>query len=269
MTPLLPEQIEALQELRDACTALTIDVVVIGAIALRIWIPDLRRLTEDVDVAVGLDLDEFEPLTTRLTAAGWRQDHRWEPRWHSREQARVDLLPLGRRARQEKQIRWPRAETVMRAVGYDNAFSEATFREIAAGLEMRVVPLHVLALLKIVAYLDAPAIRQKDIGDLLLILDRYAEDGERRFGDDVLDAAIQYDEAGAFLLGRDLRTSCRGRSESEESAAVRQLLQRTTDPDFQIPPRLLHQHATAEYDTDDLSERQLKAMALGFAAHAE
>jgi predicted nucleotidyltransferase len=107
MTLLLPEQVDALQELRSVCEVLAIEIVVIGATALRAWIPDAPRLTEDVDVAIALDLDAFGPLTTRLANLGWRPDSRWEPRWHTRGHARVDLLPVGLRARQDRQIRWP------------------------------------------------------------------------------------------------------------------------------------------------------------------
>lgn len=189
MTPLLPEQRRP-RELRDVCETLAIDLVVIGATALRVWIPDAQRLTEDVDVAVALDLDGFGPLTARLSDLGWNPDDRWEPRWHSRGHARVDLLPIGLRAREEKQIRWPRVETVMRVVGYDGVFRHAVRCELAADLDIRVAPLHVLALLKLIAYLDAPALRQKDVGDLLLILDKYEDNGDRRFSDDPFDAGI-------------------------------------------------------------------------------
>ncbi|MGH9160107.1 MAG: hypothetical protein ACRD2X_08995 [Vicinamibacteraceae bacterium] len=56
------------------------------------------------------------------------------------------------------------------------------------------------------SYLDAPQTRQKDLGDVFTILRRYEESGERRFSDEMLDSGIQYDEAGAYLLGRDLKS---------------------------------------------------------------
>lgn len=262
MTPLLPEQVDALRELGDVCEALAIDIVVIGATALRVWIPDAQRLTEDVDVAVALDLDAFGLLTGRLTDLGWHPDSRWEPRWHSRGHARVDLLPVGLRARKDEQIRWPRAETVMRVVGYDGVFRQAVFCELAAGLEMRVAPLHVLALLKLVAYLDAPALREKDLGDLRLILYKYEESGDRRFSDDVLDAGIQYDEAGALLLGHDLRTVC---VTTEETDAVRQFLQRVMDRDFQFPVHVLHRRSAGDGARENL-DKLFGAFTLGFGA---
>jgi predicted nucleotidyltransferase len=261
MSALLPEQVDALRELRETCHGIGVDIVLIGAMALRIWLPDVRRLTEDVDVAVALDTSEFTSLAVRLTGLGWRADSRWEPRWHSRDGARVDLLPVGPRARRERRVAWPRAETVMRVVGYDGVFSEAVRCEMALGLEMRVAPLQVLALLKLAAYLDTPAMRQKDLGDLLVILDTYAEDADRRFGDDVLDSGLQYDEAGAFLLGRDLRTLC---VMSEEADTVHRFLTRVTSRDFQFPPHLVAWRAIESEARDTLFGRQLRALALGF-----
>jgi predicted nucleotidyltransferase len=261
MTVLLPEQAEALRELQGVCRDLGTEVVVVGAIALRAWIPDEYRLTEDVDVVVGLDLDEFESLATRLTALGWHPDARWEPRWHSRGGARVDLLPIGLRARQEGRIVWPRAETVMRVVGYDDIFRDAITCELSPGFQVGVAPLHVLAFLKVVAYLDAPALREKDLGDLLVILDKYGDDGVRRFSDDVLDAGVQYDEAGAFLLGRDLRALG---TAQEKADAVRRFLQRVMDRDFHMPGRLVRARTGDEDDLANRSRRQLAALARGF-----
>jgi hypothetical protein len=67
MNTLLSEQAEALRELQETCDMLGIDIVIIGAAALRVWLPDVHRVTEDVDVAVALDLDEFSLLTARFS----------------------------------------------------------------------------------------------------------------------------------------------------------------------------------------------------------
>jgi hypothetical protein len=48
----------------------------------------------------------------------------------------------------------------------------------APGLVAKVVPLVVLTLLKIVSYLDQPAVRQKDLDDIAAIVEVYADDGE-------------------------------------------------------------------------------------------
>ncbi|MPY86915.1 MAG: hypothetical protein GEU99_03240 [Luteitalea sp.] len=261
MTPLLPEQADALRALQRVCDELGIDVVVIGAIALRVWILHEYRVTEDIDVAVALDLDELQVLTVRLAFLGWRPDQRWEPRWHSPHGARVDLLPIGLRARQKRQVVWPRAETTMRVLGYEHVFQDATVHELEPGLRMRVPPLPVLALLKIVAYVDEPATRQKDLEDILVIIDTYEEDTERRFSDEVLDAGIQYDEAGAFLLGRDLQARC---TSAYEADVVRRFLGRVSDPDFQLPAHVARRRVSDEEGAESMLGRQLAALARGF-----
>lgn len=261
MSTLLPEQTAALRDLDRACRDLEVDAVVIGATALRVWLPDERRLSEDVDVALALDVDEFAPLTARLTDLPWRRDARWEPRWHSPGGARVDLLPLGVRARQDRQLVWPRAETTMRVVGYDVVFNEAIVRESGLDLQMRVALLHVLALLKVVAFLDDPVTRRKDLEDLVLILRRYAEDGDRRFGDDVIDADVQYADAGAFLLGRDLHALC---TMPDEIEAVRRFFPWAADRGFDIPRDPVRRDRNDEEEEDAQFVRWWRALARGF-----
>jgi predicted nucleotidyltransferase len=224
MIQLFPEQIEALRELQALCREIETDVVVIGAIAYRVWVSDEKRTTEDLDVAVAVDLEELHILTEGLVSRGWRQDKRYEHRWYSPANARLDLLPAGTKAREEKQITWPLAGTRMRLIGYDHVFADAVECQLAPGLKARVVPLAVLGLLKIAAYLDDPHGREKDLQDLARLMERYEEDGERRFSDEVLDAGVDYESAGAYLLGRDLAALCDERDEFEVvSTFIRQL----------------------------------------------
>ncbi len=228
MTTLLAEQADAVRQIHDICGRLAVDVVVIGAVAYRLWVDDQYRTTEDVDLVVGLDLVDLVRLTEPLIAAGWRQDPRREHRWISPRHARIDLLPAGAEARRDRYLDWPLAETRMSLVGFDHVFKDAVERELAPGLVARVVPLVLLTLLKIVSYLDQPAVRQKDLDDVAAIVDVYGEDGERRFSDDVLDAGVEYSEAGAYLLGRDLARLC---TERDERDAVDRFLHSTSQHD--------------------------------------
>lgn len=109
----------------------------------------------------------------------------------------------------------------MSLVGFDHVFEDAVERELAQGLVGKVVPLVVLTLLKIVSYLDQPAVRQKDLDDLAAIVEDYEKDGEKRFTDEVLDAGVDYNEAGAYLLGRDLAHLC---TKDDERDAVERFL---------------------------------------------
>ncbi len=264
MIVLLPEQAEALRQLQDVCRELGVDVVVVGAIGLRTWLQDEHRMTEDVDVAVALDLEYFEPLMARLAALGWRRDSRWEQRWHSFLGARVDLLPVGARARREQQIVWPRSNTRMRVVGFDHVFRDAVICELVPGLPARVAPLVVLALLKIVSYLDDPHARQKDLGDLLTILREYEEEGERRFSDDVLDSGVEYNESGAYLLGQDLKALCA--TATDERDVVQQFVKRAGDPDFHVPVSLVRAVGPIDDEAKRPFAREIAAFARGFGA---
>jgi predicted nucleotidyltransferase len=148
MTVLLAEQADAVREIQDFCGRLTADVVVIGAVAYRLWVQDQHRTTEDVDLVVALDLVDLPRLTDPLIASGWRRDRRREHRWISPNGARIDLLPAGVRARRDGHLDWPLAETRMSLVGFDHVFQDAVERELAPGLVGKVVPLVVLTLLK-------------------------------------------------------------------------------------------------------------------------
>ena len=68
---LLPEQVEAVRQLKRACQEAGVDAVIIGATAYRVWIDDDRR-TQDVDVALAVDIDQLGSLT----AACARRDGR-------------------------------------------------------------------------------------------------------------------------------------------------------------------------------------------------
>ncbi len=210
MTWLLPEQLSALNELQAACKRLGSDVVIIGAAAYRAWFNDPGRYTEDVDVAVAVDLEEFTILAEALTALGWRQEARREHRWYTPTNARIDLLPAGRKLRSAGRIEWPRSGMVMNLVGFEHVFAQAVTRQVSPGTSLRVIPVPVLALLKIASFLDSPYDRQKDAQDILSILERYEIEGDRRFSTEIYDAGVDYDRAGAFLLGQDLAMLCKG-----------------------------------------------------------
>lgn len=58
----------------------------------------------------------------------------------------------------------------------------------------------------VIAYMDDPYRRAKDLQDIQIILRRYAAGSDRLFSDEVFDAALpDFNMANAFLLGLDLR----------------------------------------------------------------
>ncbi len=261
MIVLLVEQVEAVRALRDVCHELGVDMVVIGAIVYRAWIDDETRVTEDIDVAVALDLNELPLLTEKLAARGWQQDHHREHRWMAPSDARVDLLPIGKKAREQKQLTWPLAGTTMSLVGFDHVFANAVDRELAPDLAVRILPLPVWSLLKMVSYLDDRALRLKDLQDLVRLMRKYEEDSDRRFSDEVLDAALDYEQAGAYLLGRDLARLC---TELDEVSVVDRFLGQVFDSERRM---LLEREDLFPQSTEQGElrlARDLAALARGF-----
>ncbi len=257
MIELLPEQVEALRQLQRAYQDAGVDAVIIGATAYRVWIDDDRR-TQDVDVAVAVDVDQLTPLTDRLKAAEWTQDPRREERWLTRSGARIDLLPIGEQARRAGHVTWPKAEMRMSVAGFEHVFAEAVEKELAPETVMKVVPLHVLALLKIVVYMDDPHGRTKDLEDLGRLMEQYELEGDRRFGDEVFEAGADFESAGAFLLGLDVGRLCTA-SEAKIVGALITVLQ----DDNNAAQRLLGRR-NADEQTVEERRKRAEAFAGGF-----
>jgi predicted nucleotidyltransferase len=257
MIELLPEQVEALRQLQRACQEAGVKAVIIGAIAYRVWINDDRR-TQDVDVALAVDIDQFGSLTDSLQAAGWASDPKREERWVTKTGARMDLLPIGEQARRTGYVTWPKAEMRMSVVGFEHVFAEAVEKELAPETVMKVAPLHVLALLKTVAYMDDPHGRSKDLEDLGRLMEQYELEGERRFGEDVFEAGADFESAGAFLLGSDVGRLCIG----SEAKIVGDLIMVLQD-DSQPVPRLLARGRIEESVIEE-TQKRIEAFAAGF-----
>lgn len=233
------------------------DAVIIGAIAYRVWIDDDRR-TQDVDVALAVDIDQFGSLTERLQAVGWTQDPKREERWVTKAGARVDLLPIGERARRAGYLTWPKAEMRMSVVGFEHVFTEALEEELAPETVMKIAPLHVLALLKTVAYMDDPHGRSKDLEDLGWLMEQHELEGERRFDAEVFEAGADFESAGAFLLGLDVGRLCTG----GEAKIVGNLIAALQD-DSQPAQRHLGGGRFEEFVIEERQKR-IEAFAAGF-----
>lgn len=152
MPELTAAQITDLRALRDHCTALGADLVIIGAIAYQVHFPGELRHTGDIDFAVALDLNEFAELERRLQLDGWIQFAR-----RSAQGTIMDLLPAGPKLREAKQLTWPISQFTMSLVGFEHVFTDAQPVEFSPDLTLRVISSTALMLLKIVAFMDDPS----------------------------------------------------------------------------------------------------------------
>ena len=223
---LTKDQIDDLREIHLVCTQLHTEFVIIGATAYKLYFGDDHRFTEDIDVVIALDLDAFSEFARRLEAAEWERKPARENRWRSRRGSYFDILPAGPQLRLDKQIVWPESEFVMNLIGFDHVFSEAQIHQIVPDFSIKAVPPHVLALTKIISFMDDPQRRAKDLGDIQSLLARYEEESDRIFDDLVFEAALpDIGLANAFLLGLDLAKLCT----AEERNIVNTFLLRFTD----------------------------------------
>ncbi len=205
MNSLSESQREDVRDLQEVCRSFGADAVIIGATAYRLLIEDADRHTLDIDLALALDVEDFLRFEETLTDKGWARSQRQEQRWTTPRGNRFDLLPAGPALRREGHIVWPRSGFVMSLAGFDHVFRRAVVQDLGAGLHVKVVPPIVLALLKIVSYMENPDLRAKDLDDLQRLLRWYENDSPRAFSDSVLQAALPDIEfASAFLLGLDL-----------------------------------------------------------------
>lgn len=93
----------------------------------------------------------------------------------------------------------------------------ARHEEIAADLIVPVVTIPGLVLTKVIAYMDRPEERVRDLIDILYCFEHYetAPGQSRRFdhaGNQVNDTPITHEEAGAFLLGIEVAALAKPKS---------------------------------------------------------
>lgn len=206
MSILRPSQIEDLRELQTICKKQRADVVIIGAIAYRVFMNDADRGTRDIDLALALDLGDMAEFLKLLEGLGWQRDTRNEERWQTRRGSWIDLLPAGPALRAEGKLVWPESGHVMSLAGFAHVFTNSVFVELAPGFELKVIPPPVLALVKMGSYLDDPHGRAKDLLDIRRLLRDYATGTERVFSSEVFAAELPDIEfASALLLGLDMR----------------------------------------------------------------
>jgi predicted nucleotidyltransferase len=201
---LTPAQLEDLAQLHGVAEQFEADVAIIGAAALLCFV-DIGRFTRDIDLVVALDLEDFTAFAGELRTRGWTQESRREHRWHGPRDSIIDLLPAGPGLRRAKRIVWPESELEMSLVGFEHVFTRSLPFSFAEGIHYRVAPPPVIALLKIIAFMDDQNGRKKDLLDLTELFRRYETASDRIFSDDVFAAELEeIDYANAFLLGMDV-----------------------------------------------------------------
>jgi len=228
------EDVEAIADLERITREQGISMMIIGA-AARLLLLDwrhrlpVRRTTKDWDLAVRMESwNQYDQLRHRLTEtkAPFSRTSA-EHRLQHRSGALIDLLPFGAIEAPEGAIQWPESRAVMSVIGFREAEEHATSVELVPGLGVKVVTIPTLVMLKLIAYSDRR--RSDDLADVLFILEQYSHhELEDRIFEELADQLargdLAFEQAGAFLLGRDVSRQCHPSNLPKLSAILNDIL---------------------------------------------
>jgi predicted nucleotidyltransferase len=187
------------------------------------------RETRDVDAVAEVgSWEDFEVIRERLLQQGFREGRVAHELWL--DEVRIDLIPFARALVQNDKLSWPYGDSVMTACGFEEALECARDQKVAPDLMLPVVSIPGLILTKVVAYMDRPEERIRDLIDILYCFERYEQSAEtsRRFdhaGTEVEGNPLTYEEAGAYLLGTEVARLAKPNS----LLVVRQFLDKLPD----------------------------------------
>jgi len=180
-------------------------MVLIGASALGCVAGMAWRRTHDLDLSISIPQEALPgPLGER---PGWVPSQFKELSWESPQGVAVDIIPAGPAELASGRLLWPRTGAGMTLAGFRHVFEQAIQVPLAPDLSIEVAPPEVITLLKMVAYLDRPQERWRDLEDISHLLEESEpRDPDDRFSPEILDSGMGYELVSAYLLGKSIGT---------------------------------------------------------------
>ena len=224
--PLDPNLLETVTALLDGLEHAGVRYCLIGALVpeLLLKTPPPRR-TNDADAVVQVDtLEDFERVkgVLELTQYGFARTRR--PFRMERGAGKIDVLPYSETLAPDGLLRIPPSPPY-NMLGFDKVHRAQTRVTIDGGRTVPLVTIPLYVLLKIIAYSDRREAR--DPAGVLHCLLFYEEDSERLYGVEHEGALIDFDVAGAYLLGLDGRALI----DAPLAMAIRPILTELSDPE--------------------------------------
>lgn len=180
------------------------DFVVVGAAALGHHVP-LQRKTNDVDLALVVAPNEIAAM---LVSLRWEQDASVAHRWRGPDGFRADVLPATPELIDAGAVSFDRGTRSMSLVGFDLAFEHASEVDLpGTATTVKVASLASIVVLKIVAWLDRPYERTRDLGDLATVFrEALGDDDDRRWdqANPVGSSGLDFDDQSPFIVGLDV-----------------------------------------------------------------
>ncbi len=208
------EQAELILQLAGCLERLGWDYALIGAMSLIVQGIELGRVTKDLDFTVLVSADikrDKRDIGYYLQRCGLRETripHRYEFK-----DMFVDVIPIFEKS--DKLFTYWSTGEKMSIAGYRDAIVKSTIKEVETDLGLitiKVAPVPLIVFLKLVACFERMEsssfdYAHKHLNDILKCLEQYEFESDRKFDfvDEVGWAEDQFDCAGAFLLGIDLK----------------------------------------------------------------
>ncbi len=198
---LSPEQVQVLARLRRAWPDR--QVVLIGAAALGAHLPMTWRRTADLDLTVVAD---SASVAVDLQHLGLERHPKVEHRWQvPGTNVRLDILPASHAELASGRLVFADSGHVMNLAAFDLAFRHTREIRLEPDVSIAVATLPVIVVLKMVAWLDRPTERDRDLEDLGYVLSDYLPvDDTRRWEDPRLSEVPDFGDQPALALGIDI-----------------------------------------------------------------
>ncbi len=215
----LAVEAQAIAAVSAVALPMDVSLLIVGAFARDLHVryrfgKDPERVTEDIDLAVAVpNWSAFHVLREGLITSG--QFSGRPAALHALRHASglaVDLVPFSGVESAERRIAWPpRGEFVMDVFGFQEAQAAAHNINLPGNVPAKLISLPGLAILKLVTWIDRHFnVPLKDAHDLMLIVGEYLALGNAdrlwiEFADWTAEESFDYEDAGARMLGRDMR----------------------------------------------------------------
>lgn len=231
-------------------------MALIGASALALHTGLSWRATNDIDIVVGVGLDQYPGgLADR---AGWSREREGEHAWRSPEGVKVDIVPAGPELLKRGKLTWPRSGFEMNLTGLRLAFEHGLPLPLSESASVLLATLPTLAVLKLVAFLDRPEEREDDLRDIAYLLESFLADLDaRRF--QLISENVSYDNSAAYAMGLDIKAIVN----QEEETSIRRFLEDASDESGRTHARLIRVGPRHWNRDPDLLPGRLNAFARG------
>lgn len=204
---------EVFIQIKETCSELDIDFMIVGAIARNIWYVSNDETplgTKDIDFGVYIsDVEKYNQLRKKLNEKyGYIVSSENPFCLITKDGKEIDLLPFGEIEEQGQVLIEGKGLTSINLDGFKESYTVGAIETTIGDEIYRSCSVPGIVILKLIAYDDRPEIRTKDIIDINSICKYYPFIEESYIWDnhhDLYDDEKEHFEVGLIVLGREMK----------------------------------------------------------------